>query len=153
MKRINQIMLLCCVFLAVTSLSALCQEAGKTTVDQQQAESTGKDLINWMKFDEGMKKAGENNLPIYVEFFATWCPPCKTMAQTTFQDKNVASLLNDNFVAVKVDIDKEKDLALKYGARSIPHHVVMNSKGEVVKVLRGALPADMFIANLKDIPK
>lgn len=154
MKKIFYIMITCICFSIVTT-SAICQEdqpiidVSKATSDTSQK----KELITWMKYDEGMKSAQEKDLPVYVEFYATWCPPCKMMAQTTFQDKEVASLLNDGFVSIKVDIDKEKDLALKYGARSIPHHIVMNSKGEILKVLRGAMPADMFLTNLKDAVK
>jgi len=121
--------------------------------DDAKGKTQNQDLVTWMKYDEGMKKAQEKDLPVYVEFYATWCPPCKMMAQTTFQDKEVVSLLNEGFVSIKVDIDQEKELALRYGARSIPHHIVMNSKGDVLKVLRGAMPADIFLANLKEAVK
>jgi len=159
MKNFFCIMVTFCFLMVATS--AICEESSITPKDQATGEvakvsadtSQKKELITWMKYDEGMKSAQEKNLPVYVEFYATWCPPCKMMAQTTFQDKEVASLLNDGFVSIKVDIDKEKDLALRYGARSIPHHIVMNSKGEVLKVLRGAMPADMFLANIRDAVK
>lgn len=164
------IMTFICFTLATTP--AICQESAPASKDQLKIEANPKaatdapqktenaeektqknDLITWMKYDEGMKKAQDKDLPVYVEFYATWCPPCKMMAQTTFQDKEVVGLLNNGFVSIKVDIDQEKELALRYGARSIPHHIVMNSKGDVLKVLRGAMPADMFLANLREAIK
>lgn len=109
--------------------------------------------IKWMKYDEGMKAAKDKNLPVYIEFFATWCPPCKMLEKVTFQDQRVIKLLNDNFIAIKVDIDLESSIASQYGVRPIPHHSILNRKGELVKVMRGAMPADMFIENVKDLVK
>ncbi|WP_051284135.1 thioredoxin family protein [Desulforegula conservatrix] len=169
MKKVFYIIMTFICFTMAASPS-ICQENGssangqtkieappKSEASQKNDDAKGKtqkqDLVAWMKYDEGMKKAQEKDLPVYVEFYATWCPPCKMMAQTTFQDKEVVSLLNDGFVSIKVDIDQEKELALRYGARSIPHHIVMNSKGDVLKVLRGAMPADIFLANLKEAVK
>lgn len=139
------------VFLFILASSSFCEEPAATSQDKPAAAEES--LVKWANFDEGMKRAGEKNIPVYVEFYATWCPPCKMMAKTTFQDKEVAKLLNEDFVSIKVDIDKERELALKYGARSIPHHIIMDSKGEILKVLRGALPPDMFMASLKDAVK
>lgn len=136
-----------------TKIEALPKPETSQKNDDAKGKTQKQDLVTWMKYDEGMKKAQEKDLPVYVEFYATWCPPCKMMAQTTFQDKEVVSLLNEGFVSIKVDIDQEKELALRYGARSIPHHIVMNSKGDVLKVLRGAMPADIFLANLKEAVK
>lgn len=134
------------VFLIMTASASFCEEANPPAKEEPT-------LVKWTSFDEGMKTAAEKNLPVYVEFYATWCPPCKEMARTTFRNTDVAKMLNEEFVSVKVDIDKERDLALRYGARSIPHHVVMDSKGEILKVLRGGLPADMFMTILKEAIK
>jgi len=171
MKKNLYIMIIFICF-TMTATAAICQESVNTSEDQPRIESNPKlvkdeaqkkdigqentkkqEMITWMKYDEGMKKAQEKNLPVYVEFYATWCPPCKMMAQTTFQDKDVVSFLGENFVSIKVDIDQDKELAMRYGARAIPHHIVMNSKGDVLKILKGAMPADMFLANLRDAVK
>ena len=139
------------VFLIMTASASFCEEANPSAKDTPAKEEPS--LVKWASFDEGMKTAAKKNLPLYVEFYATWCPPCKEMARTTFRNTDVAKMLNEEFVSVKVDIDKERDLALRYGARSIPHHVVMDSKGEILKVLRGGLPADMFMTILKETTK
>lgn len=101
--------------------------------------------VNWSDFKEGVSRAKSENKPMYVDFYATWCPPCKMMEQSTFVDPNVVNALNNQFVAIKIDVDKHQELALKYGARAIPHHVVMTPAGEILHQFKGAIPAEMFL--------
>lgn len=156
-----------CIFMSVMlPLSGFCDESAarlknnpgikadaKPDNNRQTESIPKKQAINWMKYDQGIKEAKARNLPVYIEFFATWCPPCKMLDQITFQDQGVIKILNDNFISIKVDIDLEKSIATQFGVRPIPHHVIMNRKGELVKVIRGAMPPDMFIENIKDVVK
>ena len=69
--------------------------------------------INTEKFDELLK----GDKPVVCDFFATWCGPCKMLAPV--MDK-VSGEFADKAVFVKVDIDENAELAVRYGIMSIP---------------------------------
>ena len=78
---------------------------------------------------ESYKKEIENyNGTVLIDFFAPWCTPCKTMANVI---ESVADKAGDNVKICKVNIDKEKELADRFGVMSIPTLVVMKN-GEIM---------------------
>ncbi len=62
-----------------------------------------------------------------VDFFATWCGPCKMMGPVL---ENVSSN-RDNIKIIKVDVDKFESLARTYGVMSIPT-LILFKKGQIV---------------------
>jgi thioredoxin 1 len=70
----------------------------------------------------------QSDLPVVIDVFATWCGPCQQMAPI-FDE--LAKELTGKYKLVKINIDEERDLAVKYNVSSIPTFVFMN-KGEVV---------------------
>ena len=69
--------------------------------------------INIQKFDELLK----GDKPVVCDFFATWCGPCKMLAPVMDE---VSETYADKAIFVKVDIDKNMELAARYGIMSIP---------------------------------
>ena len=55
--------------------------------------------------------------PVLVDFFATWCGPCKTMSPVL---KQVKDELGEAISIIKIDVDKNQSLALKYQVRGVP---------------------------------
>ncbi|MBT3880687.1 MAG: thioredoxin [Candidatus Scalindua sp.] len=73
--------------------------------------------------------------PVLVDFYADWCGPCKTMAPILGQ---LAEEFDGKAKLVKVDIDVDgnKDLAVKYGVLSVPT-LILFSNGEVKETMVG----------------
>ena len=84
-----------------------------------------------------------SDVPVLVDFFATWCGPCKMIAPTIDE---VAAEREDVKVC-KIDVDKEPELAIRYNVSSIPTLMVF-SGGDVVKTSHGALPKREILAML-----
>lgn len=74
--------------------------------------------------------------PVLVDFWATWCGPCKTLGPIL---EKLAADYNGAFVLAKVDVDKEQQIAAAFQIRSVPT-VFLVKDGQIVDGFPGALP-------------
>ena len=88
---------------------------------------------------------------ILLDCAAEWCHWCHVMDETTYVDPDVGRILNDRFVAIRVDIDARPDLAERYGAWGWPATVIFSPDAEEVGKFRGYLAPDELKAALADI--
>ena len=79
-----------------------------------------------------------SDTPIVVDFWAEWCGPCKMIAPTLEQlaDEHVGT-----FKVGKLNVDDNRETAMKYGIRSIPTLLVIK-EGDVAGQIVGAHPKD-----------
>ena len=89
----------------VTSLDAL--------MILQVTAGTPANVITWHSYEEGMEIAGAQNKPVMIEVYTVWCKWCKEMDRVIYTDPDVIDLA-DQFVCIKIDSDKRRDLAAIY---------------------------------------
>jgi len=89
---------------------------------------------------EAKALAKEQNKPIFVDVFATWCGPCKYMANTTFQDSLIGNYFNREFINVKIDGEKADGPSImsEYGITAYPTLLFISPKGELIERFVGA---------------
>ncbi len=80
--------------------------------------------------------------PVLVDFYATWCGPCKMMAPVI---EEVAAEKAGSAAVYKVDVDESPDIAQKYGIMSIPTFIVFKN-GEPAGKTLGAQPKESILA-------
>jgi thioredoxin-related protein len=66
--------------------------------------------VKWMTFEEAVKKAKTEKRPIFIDVYTDWCGWCKVMDKNTFNDPQVAKLLNEKFYAVTFDAEQKEDV-------------------------------------------
>lgn len=90
-----------------------------------------------------LKKAKAENKPIFIDFYTTWCAPCKWMERDVFELDQVGQLFNENFINVKVDAEKGEGpmLATQFGVVGFPMLVYLDSNGDMVESQLGMTTA------------
>jgi hypothetical protein len=73
------------------------------------------------------------------------------MANDTFKDSKVIAYLNDNFIPVRVDTDKDRETAAAYGVLGLPFTVFLTEVGEPIASVPGFIPAETLLAMLKEV--
>ena len=86
-------------------------------------------ILTHNDFDSEVLKSKK---PVLVDFFATWCMPCKMLAPVL---ENVSDMVGDSAKVVKLDIDQNMPLAIQYGVMSVPTMVVVKGGKEVDRII------------------
>ncbi len=90
--------------------------------------------------EEAFTKLLESGEPMLVDFFATWCGPCKMLAPII---EELAADYEGKVHVLKVDTDENQSLAVNYGIMNIPTVVLFQGGNEVDRLV-GVLPKESF---------
>jgi thiol-disulfide isomerase/thioredoxin len=85
--------------------------------------------------------------PIVIQFGATWCGWCRKLESETLKDPLVLAMVG-KFGWVHADVDKQPELASRFGARALPHAVIIDGDGRVLADLKGFADAKGYVAFL-----
>jgi len=114
-------------------------------------ETSAAEGINWHSYEEGLVVSKAEKKKVFLHFYAVWCVYCGKMAKETFQNPAVVSYLNNNFIAVRVDTDKQPDTAMKYGVTGLPSTWFLTRMGEAIGAVPGFIPPDTLLSMLKKV--
>ncbi|MDR3457559.1 MAG: thioredoxin family protein [Verrucomicrobiae bacterium] len=105
--------------------------------------------IKWLTdYDAALKQAQASNQLVVIDFYTTWCGPCKMMDKITFADANVRARLA-GFVPLKIDGDKHPELVAKYGPPAWPTMLVIDATGKPILGTVGYVPPDFYLEVIK----
>lgn len=87
-------------------------------------------------------KVLEADKPVLVDFFATWCGPCKRLSPVL---EEIAQEVSGKAYVYKVDIDQSPDLAASYRVNSVPT-LILFDKGTIKNKVLGAMPKQQIMS-------
>ena len=101
-------------------------------------------IIHVKDFNEFKKKIASGR--VLVDFFATWCGPCKMLAPV-LEDVDKKGEAGDLLI-IKVDVDEAGDIAMNYGIQSIPT-LFLFENGKLINKALGYMPKPQLLQFLK----
>jgi uncharacterized protein YyaL (SSP411 family) len=108
------------------------------------------DNIEWYPYEEGMTLGKIEYKKIFLHFYADWCHYCKVMADETFKDSALISYLNENFISIRVDFDRQSKIVASYGVRGLPSTWFLTEHGEIIGRIPGYISAERLQSMLKE---
>lgn len=110
---------------------------------------SGKQEIDFFTgtWSQALQKAKEENKPIFLDIYATWCGPCRLLKAKTFTNSEVVNFYNAHFINISMDGEKGEGLMLanKYQIPGYPSLLIVNSDERPLFETAGYMPAKEFL--------
>jgi len=112
---------------------------------QVKFETASTDAIREMAVREGKL--------VFIDLYASWCPPCRMMERHVFSRKEVGAFMDERFVAAKYDTDQAAgaDLMKRYGQGAIPLYLIFDTEGRLLGRIQGASSPEEFMQSIRTI--
>jgi len=102
-----------------------------------------------LTWTEVLAQAKKEKKPIFLDAYASWCGPCKQMTKQTFTDAKVGEFFNQNFIPVKMDMEKGEGIALatQYEIQAYPTLLFLDENGKVLHQVCGFRNAETLLTD------
>jgi len=108
-------------------------------------------IFRSITYQQALEASKAEGKPVFIDFYTSWCGPCKMMARDVFPQQKVGDYFNQTFVCIKLDAEKEgKEQAEKFKVTAYPTFKVISAdEKELFTLVGGNSDADAFVASVK----
>jgi thiol:disulfide interchange protein len=115
----------------------------------EETEKPVKALVNFINSDDvdsALKLAQKQNKTLFIDFYTSWCAPCKIMEQSVFRDVLVADYMNENCISIRVNAEKGNgpNMKIAYVVDAYPTMLFYSPKGDEVARKAGSMGIEEF---------
>ena len=104
-----------------------------------------------LSLEEARAQAAQLDRILLIDFFTTWCEPCKRLDRTTWKDERVLDWLNKTSVCLKVDAEDEDDLARRYDVQGFPTLLFLRPNGTELGRIVGYRDPQAFLEQAQSL--
>lgn len=106
--------------------------------------------VEWRTdYDSARKEAAEKNQPLFLDFGTEDCVHCRRMDQITFRDPAIIKMLNERFIPLKIDANREPRLAQSLRIQAYPTFIIAGHDGKILGWIEGFLDATRTMEHLQ----
>lgn len=145
------------VFMVSMAVYLACSQDGDTNTPPppkpaQQAQAGDPSKIEWAKdWSTAKARAAADGKLVMIDFYTTWCGPCKQLDRQTFPDPRVVKA-SKQLIALKQDAEKEgRHVAKEYGVNAFPTILFVDGEGKLRDRIIGFASPDEFAPRMQQI--
>jgi len=130
-----------CLLASALLISSCRGSKGSTTIKTKPSKKDGIYFVKSESLSAVLDAAAAENKFVFVDFYTTWCLPCKLMDEEVFPDKAMGKFFKENFISYKVDAEKDNgiNLATIFNVGAFPTLLFLDEKGRTVERNDGSL--------------
>ena len=93
-----------------------------------------------------LDQAKKENRLIFIDFYTTWCLPCRMLEEEVFTDQNLGGFINEHFISYRVDAEKGNgvNLATIFEVKVYPTLLFLDARGRILNREEGAVSPSVF---------
>ena len=114
------------------------------------AEFSGSGAIDWQSdLQKAHQQSVASNKPLLIVFGAKWCGYCRKLETDTLSDQQLAKYVNDSFVPLHLDLERDRRVATILEVKSVPCTIVLSPQSDLLGRLVGYVEAEKYQTVLK----
>jgi thiol-disulfide isomerase/thioredoxin len=134
----------------VSSLLVILATAVQATAEDGRVKQMNSAIQFGSNLDQALALAGTESKPVYLAFGAAWCPVCREMESKTLLEPPIQAMAEE-FVWVKIDIDRHVSLAREWGIEATPTIFLLDSSGNARLRIVGGAGAEELASMLQGV--
>jgi thiol:disulfide interchange protein DsbD len=136
------------VIIGIIIILAIAAYVASAPKSQKNVEIQNSSVKWYTDLNSAFEESKKTDKTVFVYFYTAWCSACRVFDENTLSDPEVQDKLSKNYIFVKIDLDKNPQLASDYKIYSIPTLVFLNQESSEIKRYEGYIDSKGLLNQL-----